>query len=499
MNESSLASAVTYQTRRTEGAAQSQEKGILQAETADRQALRMVRSLAMDTLTKRKKAEKTEKPEVVNQRMNGAEHAFALLGRALQETKAFDSLDSIDANDPSVKDPRVNFELQFAKNEPKPRVLLVNGSFKATYDLRLGGTASENPSVKDHNEYELLSVNARIRNSDGSFDMVCLASHTDSQGQERRDIAVRVEEEVFIESYLLAQHNSIQANLDKPTGVNGRLAQDGVKDVLTTITQNAAAYAPDSKKTSAHPQLAQGADAAVLTKEGGDSLRPSTDIVKGLAERMKEYVDADTTRAGTTDAANIEKYIKAIDAGERPGPEAIVAILKIAGEPKLKERQSKIDEDIAQIEAQKRTEKDPKKLQELEADLIQFQKEKTVIRSILNGTRKGNTVLELFQDLEDGKGSPDLAKLISDKLKNISDPMQFFEMKASDLDQEGSLASILAKHFAESRGMSEAELQYKISWLKDFFERHGQDIALMGIFALFQMMSGIVGDAVRKA
>lgn len=89
--------------------------------------------------------------------------------------------------------------------------------------------------------------------------------------------------------------------------------------------------------------------------------------------------------------------------------------------------------------------------------------------------------------------------LLNGKLGSVDDPKAFFSLSVDDLANKSSLASILLRHFGESRGLTEEQIQEKVVWLQKFLQEHGSDIAMMAIFALFQMTTGIIGDAARGA
>ncbi|MBP6993619.1 hypothetical protein KBB12_00045 [Candidatus Woesebacteria bacterium] len=486
MSTESWANAPTHNAIETVVKPPSAEKGMIQESESDK-AKRLITSLAVDSHRKTQTATAEQK-----QNANSAETAFGVLGEAMS-AEIFNSLDEINVADPTVDFTATDDEhRRFAPNEPRPRFRVVNGRAIPSYDVRAGGVSSEQPSAIKKGEYEIHTVHARLRTAEGTIQYCCILQ--DSDGNKGPHI---IDEQTFVDSYILAQHSQIQSGLDKPATVNPRLVEQGVKAVLRPMT---IAYAEHANTSDPNHVLepAKGVDSTLLDSEAGDKLRPSRDQVKGLAVRMKTFVDADTARTG--DSATIQKYIDAMEGGEDPSTEAILEIIKVAGRPKLQERLTDIDKDIAQIESALRAPTiTPDREKELTADKDQLQKEKLLVKNILAGKKQGNTVFELLQDVQDGRGSADLAKLLGDKLENITDPAAFFELKADDLKDKNSLASIILKHFGESRGLTDEQMKEKVAWLSKFFKDHGSDIAMMGIFALFQMMTTMIGDAAKGA
>lgn len=488
MTETSFSNAPKFEAKKeTVSTPPNTEKGMMH-ETEQDKARRLIISLAVDTNAKSKTATPEEKTG-----SNAAERGFGILGEAMQAPK-FGNVEDID-----VAEPTLDFVAQdrehkrFDTTDARPRFKVVNGDAVPTYDKRLGGLSSETPSNIQKDEYEIQAVTARVQGADGTTWYCCVAETTGNQKTQ-----VMIDEQTFIDSYILAQHTQIQRGITEAATVNPRLAEAGIQEVVRTITTNYADHAlsPDPSNHTLEP--AKGVDIAKLETEADKKLRPTGDQIKSLATRMKKYVDADTTR--TADSAAIEKYITAIKAGEHPGPEAILQILKIAGEPKLNDRVTKIEEEIQKIDgALKVPNLTPERERELKMEKDQLKKERLLVKNILSGTGANNTVFELFRDMQDGKVSTELVELLEGKLDSITDPMAFFELKADDLEDKNSLASIIFKHFANSRGLTDGEMAEKVAWLSKFFKEHGSDIAMMGIFALFQMMSTMIGDAVKGA
>lgn len=456
-------------------------------ETEHDKARRLLVSLAVDTQAKRKHATQEQIDSA-----NLGEHAFAILGEALG-AEMFDSVDSIDVAEPAVHFHSDESRLsKLSANEPKPRFKVqTDGSVKPIYDLRAGAVGTSlTPTPLTQGEYEIHAVHARTKSPDGTT-MYCCVALTENNARQ----LIQVDEKTFVDSFILAQHTQIQSSIDQPATVNPRLAEVGVKDVLRPITVS---YAEHATATDPKHKLepAKIVDHIALEAEAGDKLRPSRVQIKSLAERMKVFVDQDTSRTG--DSAAIQKYIDAMEAGQDPSADAVLEIIKVAGRPKLNERVTKINEEIDKVNNSLRTTGlTPTRKEELEADKDQLLKERTLVQNILAGAREGNTVYDLLHDIESGRGSPELASLLKDKFGSIVDPTSFFEMGNDDLANPNSLASIILKHFGESRGLTDEQMQEKVAWLSKFLSEHGSDIAMMGIFALFQMMTGIVSDAVK--
>jgi len=468
---------------------QGKERGMI-TETEGDKAQRLLTSLALDTKRKYESASKDDQGKA-----SELEKSFVALGKVL-DAKMYPDIRSVDTAEPAY-----NFTKDFGEQEPKPRIRILPGNpnqFQPAFDEARSLTAGQSTPLEP-NIYEIRSVYGRTRSDTGTTFYICYADTLDQTTGARVTEKFTVEEKVFIESYLVAQHSHLQAHLTDSTHINARLRENNVNQLLTSLTTEAATHAAKSKtQPDAILSLGSATDKAILDSEAGSKLRPSKDVVQGLAERMKKHVEKDTTR--TAEAATLQKYIDAIATqGDDPGPEAILQILQIAGKPDLQNRNQEIGTRIKEID---KLLTEPKTLEaersELRAEKAQLQRERGVLDSVLAGDTN-NTVFELFQDIHDGRASAELVALLNGKLDSVDDPKAFFSLSVDDLANKSSLASVLLRHFGESKGLTEEQMNEKIVWLQKFLQEHGSDIAMMGIFALFQMMTGIISDAARGA
>ena len=94
-----------------------------------------------------------------------------------------------------------------------------------------------------------------------------------------------------------------------------------------------------------------------------------------------------------------------------------------------------------------------------------------------------------------GEVNPEDAAWLNDQLIEVRDPWSILG-DHNPLDEK----CLAGKAFAHlKRGLDDDQVAKVEAWLTKFFKDHGSDIAMMGIFALFQMMTTMIGDAARGA
>lgn len=362
------------------------ERGMTTETEADK-AQRLLTSLALDTKRKYESVSKDDQGKA-----SQLEKSFVALGKVL-DAKIYPDDKAVDTGEAAY-----NFTKDFGDQEPKPRIRVLPGNptqFQPAFDEARSATAGQSTPLEP-NVYEIRAVYGRIKSDTGTTFYLCYADTLDNATGKVTTDKFTVEEKVFIESYLVAQHSHLQAHLNDPTHINARLRESNVNQLLSSLTTEAATHAAKLKtQPDAVFALGSATDKAILDAEAGAKLRPSKGVVQGLAERMKKHVEKDATK--TAEAATLQNYIDAIATqGDDPGPEAIVQILQIAGKPELQSRNQEISTRLKDIDAKlgEKTTTEPDK-KELREEKAQLQRERGVIDSVLAG-QTDNTVFELF-------------------------------------------------------------------------------------------------------
>lgn len=453
-------------------------------ETREQMLQRLIISTAVGT---RAEVKGRGKEKDMGKRMNQAEHSFSLLGHIVGDLRTFKGVDDIDT---SSSEPLADFSRNFSSHEPKPRILSSGGSQKAVYDNRQGGTGDTNPTPLGQSVFELQAVYAKVRGDDGRVQYVCSAQYNDETGKLQTTLPLLVREDVFIQSYILAQHSIIQNGLKEDGALlSGISANSGIKDVVATVTRNAANYAPHSQDATSTIDLSRditdetlaGASAGLMLKK---------DDLQALVTRLKANRHLDNN----VDLPAIEQFIQDLDEGQDVPAQSALEVLLSAGRPGMIARIEEIDLSLKQLESNLSSAK-PADKPNIQKEIDKLKEERRLTRVVVRRQKEDNPLYGLIMDLDEGRADPETAKAIFGKIKNIGDPKEFFELKAEDLQDENSLLSHIAKHYLKRKGMTDEEQK---SWISNFFKLHAGDIGLMLIYVLIQTASGVVQTAAKQ-
>lgn len=325
---------------------------------------------------------------------------------------------------------------------------------------------------------------------------------SDAQGPYAGNIVLT--ENALVKAVMVAQTNELRNGLSQdapePSAESG-LRKPAVRKMIATMVGTCGEFVDhydaddeegldlvgDVDESSVKEALKEGN--VTISKEAGLTLAQSMIDYnqKNLAGLPAEQV--------ATIASALEKAQAEINAGIQPSAEQLYQILVLVGEPGLRSQLDATEETIATIKQRLLQSLPEAERDRLSKDLNRSIQERESLKRVLINN-KNNEVFHLLEDAQNGKMDPDLVGLLNDKIAGITDPKGFFELKPEDLDDKNSLASIIVKHFAIKHGVDDTKME---AWLSKFFREHGSDIAMMGIFALFQMMTQMIGDAAKNA
>lgn len=383
-------------------------------------------------------------------------------------------------------------------NHPLPRLKQSDepGQWVTSYDRRATDEDTE-PSAIGTGVVQLDTFTGKT--PDGVYHFL----GTTANGAHSSEIVLS--ENDFVKAFMLAQTTELQKGLGsdaKPPSEKSGLRKQSVRGMIGQVVGACEEFATNfDESTSDGFDLVGGIDEKAVKealKEGNASI--SREAGLSLAQSMIEYNRKNLNGLSEQQIASIEKTLlntqAEIEAGIQPSAEQLYKILALVGEPGLRSQLSDVSRDIQVIESRLNDKNLPE--QEKLALEVELKKKKGEVKSIQNvlNKKKDNEVFRLLEEAQNGKMDPDLVGLLNGKIAEVTDPKGFFEIATEDLEDPNSLGSIIARHFAIKHGIDDVKMK---AWLTKFFQEHGSDIAMMGIFALFQMMSGIIGDAARKA
>ncbi len=478
-------------TTTAEASPKSDKEITLRQETGREKLNRLIINVAVQTRAAERSARAKDTKGELSGKMNGAEHSFAILGAAVGDIKTFD-----DESDIDISAPTIDFQKVFNKpGEPKPRVMVQQGVQRAVYDRRVDPSKASNLTK---GVYELQAVYAKVRKEDGSVEYYCAADYVDDKNKVQREF-ISISEGVFIDSYMLAQHAVIQRGLaDEKAGTHGlttRLAEDNVRGLLNQVTVNSAAYATDSLSASKPVELEHGLEPAILSKEADGVLRLTAEEFTGWVSKLKNQLTGDENKLTRS---RLDTYIQAATTGKDTiSSESVFDVLVIAGQDEMRKQIGLLNTKISTLETQLTTEKDDKKREDIAKEIKIKKNEKRLLEKLSKGQRRENPVYDLFRDIDEGRCDSKIAKKVMDSILSSERSMEFFRIQQDDMEDPNSLIRIITDHYLAKAGYDDDEK--RTAWIKDFLSKHGQEIVLMGVYTFIQLISGIIGDAARKA
>ncbi len=384
------------------------------------------------------------------------------------------------------------------KNHPLPRLKESSepGQWTTAYDQRATDDDIE-PSAIGSGVVQLDTFTGKT--ADGAYHFLGTDATNRANGKE-----IVLSENDFVKAFMLAQTAELTRGLDpdevQPSASSG-LRKQAVRGVITTMVGTCGEFVDhydaddeegldlvgDVNESSVKEALKEGN--VTISKEAGLTLAQS------MIDYNKKNLAGLPAEQVATIASALEKAQAEINAGIQPSAEQLYQILVLVGEPGLRSQLDATEETIATLKQRLLQSLPEAERDRLSKDLNRTIQERESLKRVLINN-KNNEVFHLLEDAQNGKMDPELVGLLNDKIAGITDPKGFFEIKPEDLDDKNSLASIIVKHFAIKKGIDTEHME---AWLSKFLREHGSDIAMMGIFALFQMMTTMIGDAARGA
>ncbi len=443
----------------------------------------IVRSLALQ--------ESMRKPPATNE----AQQSLAYLGSILAQPKGKDLQAHIR---------QVGGKGGFKDTEGLPRVLEIkqkDGSTKlvTSFDKRASDTDTD-PTTKVQGEYDLSTFTGR--GEDGLLGFIC-------QGEDDEDKRnFQFHDSEFIQMYLVAQKDQIRKGIiDAKTGSSpftqpSTLDNPHVLKVLGIQVGNADEYVAKAKKPP-DPDKATDVDLVKgITPEQMVTALERTGVdpvsVRKFATGVRHYITTDSWGGNPAERDKLFKEIDDIttrlDQGLVPSSQDISRLIIIGSNPHLEKQKAALQLRIDGVQSKLDSAQTDAARSKLQADLDLVKKSFAGIEAFQAGdpTAEYNVYI---QALADGVVNSEDTNWFTNKLKAVTNPWAI--LKDHDPTDPDCLAGKAFLHL--TKGLN-AEDQEKIKfWLSNFLKEHGSDIAMMGIFALFQMITGVVSDGIRKA
>jgi hypothetical protein len=427
---------------------------------------------------------------------NEAQKSLAYLGSILAQPKGKDlqaHLRRADGKPGGFRDteglPRV---MEITKPDGKTQLV-------SAYDRRASDMDTE-PTTKAKGEYDLSTFTGR--GEDGQLGFIC-------QGEEDDDIRnFQFHDGEFIQVYLVAQKDQIAKGLeDAENGTTpftrpSPLDNPDVLRVLAIQIGNADVFVGKmaqlrAKDPAADVDLAKGITpeqmVTALEKTGVDPVS-----VRKFADGVKHYISTDSWGGNPAERDRLNKEIDEIamrlDQGLVPTSKDISRLIIIGSNPHLEKQKATLQTRIDNIQGKIGSANTESIRGQLQADLDVAKKSLAGIEAFQAGdpTAEYNVYI---QALTDGEVDTEDTAWFTNKLKAVTNPWAI--LKDHDISDPDCLAGKAFAHLTHE--MNDEQKERIKAWLSKFLQEHGSDIAMMGIFALFQMMTGIIGDAVQKA
>ncbi|HNQ31430.1 MAG TPA: hypothetical protein PKG71_02350 [Candidatus Woesebacteria bacterium] len=364
----------------------------------------------------------------------------------------------------------------FGPNHPLPRVrALADGSYALAYDKR-SERMPNTPSGLPPGVIELKTFRGKTQGPKGPNDLPLVHfSGTDSAGNPVLDIALPMQQAT--ELLVLTQYADLKASSNENTNPALKEAVNACERYVSSIT-------PTKPYGNENLDITDGIADKVL-REALEVTAVSAVTADTFAQNMLDYIRSDQWGGSPKEMEKFEQDISAIrqalESGLQPTGAQLQEVLRMAALPGLQRKAGDLELRIAE---QRKAGKDTTELENSLKSLRSFQSGETdsLYRRYLDAVVAGDV------DMAD-------AQWFTNQMLEAKDPWAF--LKEHDWQDDKCLAGKAFKHIMG--GLNPEQTARAQAWLTKFLQEHGQDIALMGIFALFQMMSGIIGDAARKA
>lgn len=381
------------------------------------------------------------------------------------------------SNDHIIENPSEGIQLTdpayglFPPDARLPRVrALASGAYALAYDQR-NDRMPNTPSPLPVGVVEITNYHGKTRGPDG---IIVHFSGKDSAGQPTFvDLPMAQATELMV----LTQHTAIKE-------VESVKADPACATMIKRCEQFVASISASKPSgDEAFDIMAEIDDADILSALEKTSVSAQT--VDTFAQNMLRYIQSSAWGGTAEDRAQFGQSINTIrdqlEQGIQPTSRQIQDILRMAALPKLAQEAQSLEAKIAE---QRKAGK----------DVTALENSLTSLKSFQSG-EPGSLYRRYLDAVVAGEVKTSDAQWLTNQLLEAQDPWAF--LKKHDWQDKNCLAG---KAFDHVMGGLDPEKRQEVqTWLSKFLTEHGQDIAMMGIFALFQMMSGIIGDAARKA